>query len=99
MRPPILVLVTALVVPATALAQSSDVADDAKPPVLELEDTLPSDEAKLGDLEDQVNSKGLSLEPKFDLSAEQPDAVRGTSPLDHTEPEPAPGFVLKIPTD
>jgi hypothetical protein len=100
MRPPILVLATVLLNPAAAVAQSLHIPDDAEPPILENEDTMPSADAHLGDLEDQVKAQGpLALEPKFDLTAEQPDALNGTSPLNHTEPEPGPGFVLKIPTD
>jgi hypothetical protein len=100
MRPPILALATALLVPVPAAAQELDIGKDADAPVLETEDTAPSAGATLGDLEDQVNSGSpLALEPKFDLTDEQPDTVSGTSPLDHSEPQPAPGFVLKIPTE
>jgi hypothetical protein len=105
MRPPILALATVLLVPAAAVAQPLDLAEDAEPPaletpMLETEDAAQSGDARLGDLEDQVDAKGpLALEPKFDLTDEQPEALSGTSPLNHNEPEPAPGFVLKIPTN
>ena len=100
MRPPILALAAFLLMPAAAVAQSLDIADDPEPPVLETDGTTPPADAHLGDLEDQVNAKGpLLLEPKFDLTAEQPDALSGTSPLHQTEPEPAPGLVIKIPTN
>ena len=104
MRAPLLVLAAVLLVPAAALAEPLDLGDDAAPPGLETpalqtEDTPSSDAAKLGDLEDQVIDAPLALEPKFDLTAEQPEGLSGGSALDHTEPEPAPGIKLTIPTN
>jgi hypothetical protein len=100
MRPPILALATALLIPWPAVAQELDLGEETDAPVLNTEDTAPSAGATLGDLEDQVNSGApLALEPKLDLTDEQPDIVSGTSPLDHSDPQPAPGFVLKIPTE
>jgi hypothetical protein len=109
MRPPILALATVLLAPAAALAQPLDLAEDAEPPaletpmletpVLETDDAVQSGEARLGDLEDQVTDAPLVLEPKFDLTDDQPDGLSAPSALDHTEPEPAPGVRLKIPTN
>jgi hypothetical protein len=110
MRPPIpalalLALATTLLVPAAALAEPLDLGEDADgavldTPALETDDAAPSDGARLGDLEDRVDGKGpLALEPTLDLTDEQADVVGGRSPLDHTDPQPAPGFVLKVPTN
>jgi hypothetical protein len=100
MRPPLLVLAAFLLIPGAAAAQSLDAGDGSEPPVLEAEDTAIPSDSKLGDLEEQVKSKGpLALEPKFDLTDEQPEALSGTSSLNQVEPLPAPGFVLKIPTN
>lgn len=95
MRPPFLALAAVLSMPAAALAEPLDLGDDAAP-ALET-DNPTTDAGKLGDLEDQVDTKALALEPKLDLTDDQPEILKDSIPLDHTDQEPAPGFRLKIP--
>ena len=98
MRPPLLVLATVLLSPAPAAAQPLDLGTDPEPSALETESTAPPAAARLGDLEDQVDAKApLALEPKLDLAPDD-DALSGTSTLQN-DPRPAPGLVMKIPTN
>ncbi len=99
MKLPFLSLVLTLV-PTFAVAQSLDIADD---PVLSLSDTdasvskAPPDAA---DLEGQIGSTDpVLVEPKFDMTAEHPEDFGDTNNLNHTDSEPAPGLVIKIPTN
>lgn len=98
MRPPLLVLAAFCWIPGAAVAQSLDAGGGAEPPVLETDGVSQSGAARLGDLEDQVDTKSLALEPTLDLTAEQPESLSGTSSLQE-DPQPAPGLRLKIPTN
>ncbi len=96
MRPPILVLAMALLVPAAASAQPLDVTGEPDP--LTLEGATP--QADAGELAGEIKSKRpLALQPQLDLTAEQPDALTGTTPPTFDEPDPSPGLRLKIPTN
>ena len=99
MKLPFLFFVLTLV-PTFAAAQSLDIADD---PVLSLSDTDASvSEARpdTEDLEGQIGSTGpVLVEPKFDMTAEHPEDFGDANKLHHTDPEPAPGLVIKIPTN
>ena len=98
MRPPLLVLATVLLSPAPAAAQPLDLGTDSGTPALQTESTAPPAAARLGDLEDQIDAKApLALEPKLDLAPDD-DALSGTSTLQN-DPRPAPGLVIKIPTN
>ena len=99
MKLPFLFFVLTLV-PTFAAAQSLDIAED---PVLSLSDTDASvSEARpdTEDLEGQIGSTGpVLVEPKFDMTAEHPEDFGDTNKLHHTDPEPATGLLIKIPTN
>jgi len=100
MRPPIFILATALVMPTVSVAQSLDIPDDSTLPLSETDENISKAPPDAEDLDGQIGSTDpIVVEPKFDLMAEQPDDLGDTSNLDHTDPEPAPGLVIKIPAN
>lgn len=96
-KPEVLVLL-ALLVPGPGFAQPLDIPDDEAM----FDEGSPDGAAPapaLEDLEGDVQSKGpMLVEPKFDIIDEPLDAG-GASNLNQTDPKPAPGLTIKIPTD
>jgi len=79
-------------------AHPRDLGTDSEPSAVETESTVPPAATRLGDLEDQVHTKApLALQPELDLAPDD-DALTGASTLQN-DPRPAPGLVIKIPTN
>jgi len=98
MRPPLLVLATILLGPAPAAAQPLDLGTDADAQAVDSGSTSAPSAARLGDLKEQVHGKApLALQPELDLAPDD-DALTGSSTLQN-DPRPAPGLVIKIPTN
>ena len=100
MRPPISLLAAFILLPTFAVAESLDIADDPALSLSETDESVSEAPHDAEDLEGQIGSEGpVLVEPKFDMTAEQPDDLVGTNNLDHNDAEPAPGLMIKIPTN
>lgn len=100
MRPLRSILAIFLLIPTLAVAQSLDITDEPSLPLSETDNSASAAPPNAEDLEGQVNSTGpVIIEPKFDLTAEPADDLDNASSLNQAEPEPAPGLVIKIPTN
>ena len=100
MRPPIFILTTYLIMPTVAVAQSLDIPEDTVAPISETDESISEATPDAEDLKGQIDPKDQVLvEPKFDLTAEQPGDLGETNNLNQTDPKPAPGLVIKIPTE
>jgi hypothetical protein len=95
---PTFMLASVLLLPTVAVAQSLDIGDDSIELLSETEESVMPPDAE--DLEGQIGSSDpVIVEPQFDMKAEQPDDLGATTNLNQTEPDPAPGLMIKIPTN
>jgi len=95
---PTLMVASVLLLPTVAVAQSLDISEDATELLSETDESAMPPDAE--DLEGQIGSSDpVIVEPQFDMTAEQPDDLGATTNLNQTEPEPAPGLMIKIPTN
>ena len=98
MKAPTAMIATSLLMSGTALAQSLDIPDEI--PKQTSETIEPSVERnELGDTKSQTADGQLLIEPNFDLAPEQNEHLGTSNPLYHDDPMPAPGLVIKVPTN
>lgn len=66
----------------------------------EIHDNATAEPADLEDVERRAESaRPVIIEPKFDMTPEDPDETSAPIGPDQTDPVPAPGIVIKIPTN
>jgi len=100
MRVPKFILACILLMPTVALAQSPDIGDASTPSLSETDESISAAPPDVKDLEGRIGSKSpATVQPQFDMTAEQPDYFDSATGLDQTDPEPAPGLTIKIPTN
>jgi hypothetical protein len=98
MKAPTAAIAASLLMSGTALAQSLDIPDEVpKQSSKTIEPWVERHE--LGDAKSQTAEGELVIEPNFGLAPEQNEHLGESNPLYYDDPAPAPGLVIKVPTN